>query len=242
MPSKPTILFVPGAWHSEFHTKPVLPYFQNLGYQVQVLLLANLGTYNGKGAKPTTQDSVNKIDKAMQAEATAGHDFILLAHSAGGLVSGIAVNQFLTSATSEIRSHLKHIIFLGAFINTSRHIISHWHHMDFEKGLSWPLTPEEVFYNDMSLEESKPFCEALQTMVLVDRPSEIDPLWHQIPRTFTVLLQDRAILAEKQKVEAQEQGFEIVEFDSGHCPFISKPDAFAGVVDGIVKEKVMGKV
>ncbi|KAK4502713.1 hypothetical protein PRZ48_006139 [Zasmidium cellare] len=241
MSAKPTILFVPGAWHSDFHARPVLPCFEKLGYNVKILLLANLGDHTASDPRPGTDDSVEKILKAMHEEAKAGREFVLLGHSAGGLVSGMATNKFLASASAEEKSKLKRIIFLASFINTSRHIVSHWNHMDFEKGLSWPLRPEEVFYNDMSIEESKPYCEALQPMTLTGRPDEIDPLWHQVPRTFIVALKDQALLPWKQREEAEEQGFDLYELDAGHCPFISQPKNFASVVDGIIEGKADGK-
>lgn len=146
MSIRPTLLFVPGAWHSEFHAKPVLPFFERLGFEVKVVLLANLGTYEGEHPKPGTQDSVERIFKLIQNEAKSGTDMVFLGHSAGGLVGAMAINKFLESATAEEKSKLRHIIFLASFIRTSKHIISHWHHLDHERGLSWVLKPEEVFY------------------------------------------------------------------------------------------------
>ncbi|KAF2164734.1 hypothetical protein M409DRAFT_25127 [Zasmidium cellare ATCC 36951] len=241
MPAKPTILFVPGAWHTEFHVRPVLPYLDKLGYEVKVLLLANLGDHNGAETKPGLHDSVEKVFEAMRAEAESGRDFVVQGHSAGGLVSAMAVNKFLPSATAEEKSRLKRVIFLAAFIRTSKHIISHWHHMDFKKGLSWPLRPEQVFYNDMSIEDSKPFCEALLPITLTPRPDEIDSLWHEIPRTFIVASKDEALLPYKQREEAEEQGFDIFELDSGHCPFISQPENFANVLNGIIQQGLEAK-
>lgn len=75
-------------------------------------------------------------------------------------------------------------------------------------------------------------------MTISPRPDEIDPLWHQISRTFIVALKDEALLPYKQREEAEEQGFDVFELDSGHCPFISQPESFANAVDNIISEKI----
>lgn len=234
MSGKPTIIFITGAWHSEFHAKPALPYFDNLGYNVTVLTLANLGAHEGEDPKPTNQDSVDKILKAMQGEAKAGRGFIILAHSAGGLVAALAVNEFLASASAGEKTKLHRLVFLAAFFTTSRHIITHWHHYDQERQVSSVMGPENVFFNDMAVEDSRAYCDALDVMSIVSRPDEFDDAWHQVPSIFIVTLQDKALLPDKQKIEAEEHGCKVVEIDSGHCPFVSQPEQFATLVDSIL--------
>jgi pimeloyl-ACP methyl ester carboxylesterase len=50
--------------------------------------------------------------------------------------------------------------------------------------------------------------------------------WHQKPATYFVCTQDLAIPAQVQRRRVR-PGVRVVEFDAGHHPFLSRPDAFA---------------
>lgn len=236
-----TLIFVAGAWHTQFHVQPLLPWMEKLGQRIVPLILKVNGITEPRA---TFQDSVDIILDAMKAEIRAGRDVVLLGHSAGGLVITAAANEFLTSATvTEEKSKLVKIIFLASFLNVPR-ALTHsawWQDIDKENGLLRPLHSAEVFYNDMSVEDSKPFVDALVPVVLHERPNEFATTWHQVSgKTFIVCTKDNASPPDNQRIEAEENGMEIVEFDGDHCPFISKPEEFARVLVDIVRSPPRG--
>jgi pimeloyl-ACP methyl ester carboxylesterase len=50
--------------------------------------------------------------------------------------------------------------------------------------------------------------------------------WHQKPATYFVCTEDLATPAEVQRRRVR-AGAHLVEFDAGHHPFLSRPEAFA---------------
>lgn len=53
--------------------------------------------------------------------------------------------------------------------------------------------------------------------------------WREVPTTYVVCTRDRAIHPDEQREMAKNAG-EVVEFDTGHSPFLSRPDLVAGLV------------
>ena len=59
--------------------------------------------------------------------------------------------------------------------------------------------------------------------------------WQQKPSTFFVCTEDLAIPAELQRRRAR-AGARVVDFASGHHPFLSRPDAFAAAIDAVLRD------
>jgi pimeloyl-ACP methyl ester carboxylesterase len=53
--------------------------------------------------------------------------------------------------------------------------------------------------------------------------------WQQKPATYVVCTDDLATPAEVQRRRVR-PGARVVEFDAGHHPFLSRPDAFAQTI------------
>ena len=58
--------------------------------------------------------------------------------------------------------------------------------------------------------------------------------WQQKPTTYIVCSEDLATPAEVQRRRVR-AGVRVVEFDAGHHPFLSRPDAFAQTIAAAVK-------
>lgn len=90
----------------------------------------------------------------------------------------------------------------------------------------------EVFYNDVPADLAadaasrlRPFhvsgWTALETAAV--------PAWRQVPTTYVVCTRDLAIHPDDQR-EMAKNATEVVEFDTGHSPFLSRPDLVARLV------------
>ena len=58
--------------------------------------------------------------------------------------------------------------------------------------------------------------------------------WRSIMSTYVVCTQDRAIAPALQRDMAKRAG-EIIEWDTSHSPFASRPDLVAGLIETLVR-------
>ena len=145
--------------------------------------------------------------------------------SAAGLLAAEAINKFLSTHAN--KKDLLHLIFVASFMDRDRarkiNQDKGWLRVDFETMTSTALNPEKIFYNDMSVEESRPFVDALQASLLwLDNAGITSDDWKAVRKSYIRCQQDRAVSAELQDKEIEEGGFERVEMDVGHCPFVSQ--------------------
>jgi len=76
---KQSIVLCSGAWHTHFHTQPIIPYFEQAGYRIVTLALRSS---NQKGA--IFNDDVQLIEDAINLELEAGCHVYLALHSMAG--------------------------------------------------------------------------------------------------------------------------------------------------------------
>ena len=74
-------------------------------------------------------------------------------------------------------------------------------------------------------EVSSPLADTRQSLTPFTQPPR-QIAWQQKPATYFVCTADLAIPAEVQRRRVR-PGARVVEFDVGHHPFLSRPDAFA---------------
>jgi pimeloyl-ACP methyl ester carboxylesterase len=56
----------------------------------------------------------------------------------------------------------------------------------------------------------------------------------RVPKTYLATLQDRAVPISLQRAMAADAGAELIELDTDHSPFVSAPEEFVRVLDGVV--------
>ncbi|KXT04830.1 hypothetical protein AC578_9748 [Pseudocercospora eumusae] len=179
-----------------------------LGQRIVPLILKVSGIIETRG---TFLDSVDSILDAMKTETKAGRDVVLSGQEAGGLAITAATNEFPTSNAVN-KSKLVKIIFFASFLNVQQALIDKENRLV----LLQPLHSAEVLYNDMSVEDSKPFVDALVPVVLHEPPNEFATTWHQVSGKTT---KDNASPPDNQRIEAEENGMEIVRFDGDDFAF-----------------------
>lgn len=93
--TKPTILFVPGAWHKSACYNPVIHALNAQGYETAIAELASVGRVPGL---QTWAQDVDNIRKVIASLTSAGKRIVVVAHSYGSLPTGEAIKDFLQRA------------------------------------------------------------------------------------------------------------------------------------------------
>lgn len=229
---KPSIILVSGAWHTEFHCRPVIPYFQNAGYDIITQPLKSAGN-----PSPAEED-IAIIQAAINAELAKGKNVAVVLHSMGGRSGCEAVNRVLAEK-DDIDGKRLRIIFLASFVDSepiAAHFVANdYMRIDSEKGIAWTEKPGIAFYNDMEPEHAQPFIDALAYQKLQETPKFSSDKWQSLPLTYIICTQDTSVLPELQQEIAREFKMQEVRLETAHCPFISQPAKFVETVDSILK-------
>ena len=96
----PTIIFVPGAWHTTSHTQPLIATLTNRNHKALCLQLASVGL---KSPRPTFEDDVRLITQSCLAEMEHGRNVLLVMHSMAGMCGAEAVNRIIAAGGLEKR-------------------------------------------------------------------------------------------------------------------------------------------
>lgn len=242
MSSKPTFVFVPGAWHSASMWDKVITLLSKAAYKSVAVTLPST---SGDPAATFLND-IDAVRAAITSETSAGHDVILVVHSYGGHVGESALRDMPTRdrpdadagagagkvlglaliATGFNRAELSMIDGLGGKAP------SHWR-ADTETGLVVLVAdPVELFYHDMPTEEGRAWAARLQkqsTKSLFEGGEHAYPGWQDVPVWYLITVEDRGLPVEAQRWmlgNAREQGADVTarEIQSGHSPMLSRPE------------------
>ena len=243
MSSKPTLVFVPGAWHSADTWNKVTAELTPRGYKSVCITLPSTQNDPTKGLF----EDIEEIRKAILAETTQGRDVVVVVHSYGGMIGPSAVKG-LTEATSERPGRV-----IGIALMATGYCVTG---IGFLEGLGgnpppfWKADKEtgyatlivdtrELFYHDLPEEEGKYWCSRLLPQALkplTDSGEHVYSGWKDVPTRYLITTDDKTFPHEIQLAIAQnakEQGAEIVveEIHSSHSPMLSKPRETADFVE-----------
>lgn len=232
--AKTSVILCAGAWHTQVHIDPVIPFFEKAGYRIVSHTLLVTGAQSN-----VFEDEVKATQSVIEAELQAGYDVVPIFHSLAG-PSGLEAINNLTADLKDYGGKIKRIIFLASFLDidpiTKVLVDNEFVTIDMEKGLMWTQHGEKSFYNDMSPEAAQPFIEALSSIGMYSsKPEPSSNEWQRQPVTFLLCNQDKVVPPEIAEKTASEYGMQIARMDAGHCPFTSQPEKFVKVVDEILK-------
>jgi len=239
--AKPTIILVPGAWHSPAHYDKIRQVLHHHDYETEAVALA---TVDPKDPANTDADSdVEVISAAIEQVLSSGRDVVLVTHSYSGIPGQSAAFSFITENQDGPR--LKAIAMMTSFLYPPKtallaalggkpapiHIVSADGTL---VGIGDP-GPEYLFYNDLSAEEaahSKSLLKTHSWRCKILPPSAEGAGYWGIPKSYLVCEKDNAIPAELQRsfIEAANEalgkrGSELrireESVESGHSPFLS---------------------
>lgn len=240
-PENWTVILVSGAWHVRFHCEPPTPYFKDAGYNYIPLPLPAAG-----GKTSTLEENLSAISSTIASELNKpGQQIAIILQSAAGLIGTEAINRILASqpsAAERIR-----IIYLAAIFEYGpivTHLASAGHlRIDDKFESFWCDTGYEAFYgDDMTEAEAQPYVEALTFQKMIGATLNLSSeAWRACDLTSVVCLKDKVVPLEWRYKLAEEYGMRIVQMDTGHCPFVTRPREFAEMVDGVVREGMKTK-
>lgn len=248
--AKPTIVLLPGAWHSPAHYDKLRALLKDHGYETEAVALA---TVDPKEPATTDCDSdVEVISAAIRKVLSSGRDAVLVTHSYSGIPGQSAAYSFITGNKDGPR--LKAVAMMTSFLYPPKtallapmgnkplplHVVS----ADETLVDIGAPGPEHMFYNDLSAEEaahSKYLLRSHSWRCKVIPPSTDGVGWWGIPTSYLVCEKDNAIPADLQRSwiitaneELEKRGSELrireESVDSGHSPFLSRTEQTADFI------------
>lgn len=245
MSNKPTLIFVPGAWHGpEYWHKAIIPAFEAEGHTC----VAPYPDYTGPNARAGVgvRSTIDKLSSHIEAEISKGRNVILLCHSFGGSIGSSAVKGFTKKDSSKLKNgsgRVLGICLISAFIAPTckalldttppRDQLRHYADSDGFEKLKPHITPVWKFYNRCSAEDQEALPKLLQLQTTASFEGEpardgIYAGWADVPLWYLRCTDDHAVPIEVQDIMiemARTAGTDVTTrtIDTDHSPFYSRP-------------------
>jgi pimeloyl-ACP methyl ester carboxylesterase len=112
---KPTLLFIPGAWHTPWHYSFVVNYLNAQGYESRVI--PHVSNHNDGPWPETWEDDITNLRAVLREESEAGNEVILVMHSYGGGPGGAACKDLLVPqrAKDGLKGGVKEVVYIASF-------------------------------------------------------------------------------------------------------------------------------
>jgi len=242
MASKPTVIFVPGAWHTPEGYGKVMGLLEKEGYKCIGVNLASVGAE--PPLKDTSED-IKVIRNAIASEVEQEHDVVVAVHSYGGVPGCDAIKGF-TRADQEAKGKkggVVKLLFICAFALPEGMSL-----MDGLGGtpLPWfdvkgdelrPIDPRNIFYNDLDEETAKHWIAKLKVHSWPTLSSKLSyAAWQHVSSAYLLCEADQAIPIHAQEGMASSMASE--RCTAGHSPFMSQPEVTTAFIRRQVGEAV----
>ncbi|RAL00748.1 alpha/beta hydrolase [Aspergillus ibericus CBS 121593] len=239
MTSLPTLLFVPGAWHSPESYRRVVDQLEAVGYESDLVHLPSVGPAQHL---PDFSADVVHIRGHIQRLVDAGKLVVVVVHSYGGIPASEAVKglDWDTRQRNGQTGGVVHLFFCCSFIvPEGKSLLGAfggndlpWFNISEDQLEVYPDQPDEVFYNDMSEEDVRHAVSSLRPHSYRTYHSPCTyAAWKDVPSTYLYCVQDAAIplAVQKMMVEELAAGYPVRTdlIDASHSPFYSKPNEVA---------------
>ncbi|KAH7123758.1 Alpha/beta hydrolase fold-1 [Dendryphion nanum] len=221
---------------------------QHEGYTVYARQMPSVG--NSTPDKGLHKDITAACDLVSEAIGE-GNDVVVVAHSWGGVVAGSALaglGKKERTAEGKKGGVIK-TAYMAAFIlpegvslmDAIQHGVREWQDIDQPYA---PATGPGLIYNDLSEAEQQYWQSQLQTQDMATFHAKTTAAsWQNIPTSYLLCENDMAIPAELQErmaLSVKEAGaeIEVTRLESGHSPFLSKPDETVEWLRKVAGEKL----
>jgi pimeloyl-ACP methyl ester carboxylesterase len=245
MSSKPTLIFVPGSWHTPEVWNKVASLLEAQHYKCILVTLPSTTS----NPSTTFFDDIKAVRDPIIEETTQGRNVVVVVWSYGGAVGCSAVKG-LTSSANETSGRVIGIASMASGFGPSG--------ISFIEGLggkpppSWKVDeesgfavlvaePREMFYHDLPVEEgnywvSKLTKQASRPLMNPEGGEHAYAGWKEVPCWYLATSADKAFPFEAQKYLVQmskDQGGDITvrEVESSHSPMLSKPEETAKFIE-----------
>ncbi|KAK4508407.1 hypothetical protein PRZ48_002145 [Zasmidium cellare] len=246
-PNKPAVVFAHGAWHQGLHWANVAQKLQSAGYEVATPTMPS-------GSGPALEDGLHAdsaaLKSAIETLTNQGKDIVLAMHSYGGAYGSEAVAEWhLDPANNQPgKGRILHLLYISAMVIPKG--ISYVeddpvaHTVSVEDGLIHHLEPHHRFYEHCPPTIAR-YCIANlrphSASTFSTKTNHRGWADYDIPVTYLACKDDQALYYDPTLLkfagrvrEAGVRGFEFVEIETDHTPWISREEEFMGVVWGVL--------
>ncbi|KIX96210.1 uncharacterized protein Z520_07988 [Fonsecaea multimorphosa CBS 102226] len=256
--AKPTLLFVPGAWHSPSHYEALMKVLEKHGYQCEAVSLPSVDPKDPPNTDCNTD--VSAISDAIRNVLASGNNVVLITHSYSGIPGHSAAYSFI--GQNEDGPRLTSIAMMCSFLYPPQtalmaptggqphpiHVVSADGNLVDVGGPG----PEILFYNDVPAVEAARCAAMIKSHSWRSKtlpPSAEGAGWWEIPTSYLICEKDNAIPADLQRKmvadanEALSQRGSTLKIreetvDSGHSPFLSVTEQTADFIRRSAGEQV----
>ncbi|KAL3443108.1 Alpha/beta hydrolase fold-1 [Aspergillus insuetus] len=241
---KPTIVFVPGAWHPPTAYDLLLPPLHAAGYTTTYVYLPSVGA----AAPIAFEDDVAAVRRVIAGLVELGREVVVVSHSYGASPATEALRDLSKKDQQEKGQDggVVQLVYIAAIVPTTgvSAVEAFGPMKPREEGGSWIVyndlgggfvsvkSPEECFYHDVSPEVAKYHSSLLRPQF---QPNSSCPITYEayrdIPAAYIFCTEDRAFPIAGQQNVVQTTGIQrTTSLRASHSPFLSDPN---GVVDFI---------
>ncbi|KAI1321236.1 alpha/beta-hydrolase [Xylariaceae sp. FL0255] len=237
MNEKPGIVLVTGAWHVPAHFDVQKAALEAKGYETYVPRLATLGKTG-----LTWKEDAECIQAIVESRMDEGKEFVIAAHSYGGVPACAATKGFTVAERAEQgkKGGFRAILFIAAFalpepdkdlLTSFGGTFPAW--MKYEENYTGNKstfvhdTAKFAFFSDVPQEDADKYWALLeeQSQDAYETPVDTVPVNCGIPHTFLVCENDQALLLPFQEyILSKIPTMKIERCSSGHSPFITQPE------------------
>ncbi|MCJ1287295.1 hypothetical protein MMC26_006643 [Xylographa opegraphella] len=242
---QPTVVFVPGAFHVPAHYEHVIAHLETLSFPSIAVSLPTIGTLAATaGLYDDVQAVRSTLERLVEVE---NKEVILIPHSYGGNPGCQAVGGLERSKRVKEGKNggVIHCLFISAFmipegetvVSTLGGGLPPWAEVDGAILRPGPMCAS-TFYNDMSDADAKSWAQKLDVQAASPSITPVkEPCWSlDIPITYMMCMNDQAspvFLQELMLNNIKNPHLNIERRDTGHCPFLSKPEVVVELIEQI---------
>jgi pimeloyl-ACP methyl ester carboxylesterase len=226
------VVLVHGAWHGPWCWEPLVPYLEARGLVVQRPALPSAG----EAPAGLAEDAAHVGEIVRRIEGPV----ILCGHSYGGMV---------ISATDTGRADIRQLFYLCAYMaeageslesslrNAGERRPGHWiRRLPDGRTRVDAARAAALFYADCSAATQAWAIGQLRAhWAQVLSHAIVTPAWRRHPSTYVLCAADRALAPRLQREVYGPRAQRQVTLDSGHSPFLSRPQQLAQVLAAVAQ-------
>jgi len=242
MSANPTLILIPGSWHTPAVWDKVVGYLDAQHVNSVPVSLPSCSSNHSA----TFDDDIQAVRKVIIAETEAGRDVVLVVWSYGGQVGNSAIKG-LIKPKDNIHGRVLGVALIASgfpttgvgFLEATGGVPPPFIGLDHDAGFANLIAdPRELFYHDLNTAEAEHWVQQLtkQSLKSLAEGGEYAYAgWKDVPTWYLAAVEDRALPVEVQHVfvqTAQEQGGDVTlrEVQGGHAAMLSKPKECAAFV------------
>jgi len=242
MSASPTLILVPGSWHTPAVWDKVVGYLNAQNFKSVPVSLPSCSS----NPSATFGDDIKAVRKAITAETETGRDVVLVVWSYGGQVGNSAIKG-LTNAEDKSHGRVLGVALIASgfpmtgvgFLEATGGVPPPFISLDHDAGFANLIAdPRELFYHDLDKSEAEHWIQQLTKQSLkslAEGGEHAYSGWKDVPTWYLAAIEDRALPVEAQRMfvqMAQEQGGDVTlrEVQGGHAAMLSKSKECADFV------------